>query len=111
MNNSLNTPLRTEPDPDPASDFRAWLLKDANGDTIARGLTKENANSIVEMSRDKERLDWVEKHRVQLNCTQGAPGNYHYQVGTLPSESSYRKAIDAQIARKAALAVGGEEPQ
>lgn len=46
---------------------------------------------------DKKRMDWIEANRVQLNCMMGAPGSYHYQVGSHPSESSFRAAIDARM--------------
>lgn len=54
---------------------------------------------VKELEKDKERLDWAESHRVQLNCSMGALGNFHYQVGSWPSEHCYRAAIDKQIER------------
>jgi len=52
---------------------------------------------VEELQKDKARLDWIEKHRVQLNCLMGAPGNFHYSVGSWSSEHSYRVAIDKRM--------------
>ena len=50
-----------------------------------------------EAGKDTERLDWLEKARPQLNCVMGAPGNYHYSIGSHDGFPSYRQAIDAAM--------------
>lgn len=58
------------------------------------------AEEIENLQLDKVRLDWIEQNRVQLNCSQGAQGVFHYQIGSHPSEASYRQAIDERMKAK-----------
>jgi hypothetical protein len=70
-----------------------------NNDFTAAAL-RECADEIERLEQDKVRLDWITRNRVQLNCSMGAPGNYHFQVGSHPSEANYREAIDKRMALK-----------
>lgn len=90
----------------PRTDDELWKVEYTSGicevvyADFARTLELNNTAlqaRVKELEKDKARLDWLESQRVQLNCTMGAPGNYHYQVGCWPSQHSYRAAIDERM--------------
>lgn len=80
-----------------AEHLRRIAREDYKDKEITAAALLECADEIERLEKDKLRLDWIERNRVQLNCTMGAPGVYHYQVGSHPSEASFRLAIDKRI--------------
>lgn len=52
---------------------------------------------VLTLRADEKRMNYLEANRVQLTCEMGALGNYHYRVGSWPSEHCYRAAIDKRL--------------
>lgn len=86
-----------------AEHLRRIAKDDYESDGFTAGALRECADEIERLEKDKVRLDWIERNRVQLNCSKGGVGIYHYQVGSYPSEASYREAIDKRIELKLSI--------
>lgn len=86
-----------------AEHLRRIANDDYKNNDFTAGALRECADEIERLEKDKLRLDWIERNRVQLNCTMGAPGIYHFQVGSHPSEASFRLAIDKRIELKLSI--------
>lgn len=117
MTNQLATPLRAEPDLHVPGGYRndSWLLLSNTGEVLARGLTKETAATLVAMSEDAKRLDWLEARAYMVYRDRDPESGRLCDHATVVNEDepggrrgilgpTLRQAID-----KAALAAGGEK--
>lgn len=92
---TLATPLRAE------QSGQHWLLVDHDGNILATGLTKENADLIVGMSEQNEKMREALKV-AELALTDGRIG-----TTSMDHPAFYSTLERAAVVVKAALAAGG----